>query len=44
MKTKQNRVSEKANARLGERYAVTKKWILIISFLLPGVALPALAE
>ena len=38
MKTKQSGVSEKANARLGERYAGTKKRIGIIALLLVGVA------
>ena len=36
--------SEKANARLGKRYAVTKKWIWISGMLLSGTVLPAAAE
>lgn len=45
MKTKQGGVSEKANARLGERYAGTKKQIGIIALLLAGVApLPLAAQ
>jgi len=45
MKTKQSGVSEKANARLGERYAGTKKRIGIIALLLASVApLPLFAE
>ena len=45
MKTKQGGVSEKANARLGERYAGTKKQIGIIALLLMGAAsLPSAAQ
>jgi len=45
MKTKQSGVSEKANARLGERYAGTKKRIGIIALLLAGmVSLPLAAQ
>ena len=36
MKTKQSEVSEKADARLGERYAATKKLILVIGMMLSG--------
>ena len=35
--------SEKANVRLGERYAVTRKWVWIIGMLLSGAALSAAA-
>lgn len=45
MKTKQSGVSEKANARLSERYAGTKKQIGIIALLLAGaVSLPLAAQ
>jgi len=45
MKTKQGGVSEKANARLGERYAGTKNRIGIIALLLVGAAsLPLAAQ
>ena len=45
MKTKQSGVSEKANARLGERYAGAKKRIGIIALLLAGmVSLPLAAQ
>jgi len=45
MKTKQGGVSEKANARLGERYAGTEKRIGIIALLLAGLAsLPLAAQ
>ena len=45
MKTKQSGVSEKANARLGERYAGTKNRIGIIALLLAGlVSLPLAAQ
>ena len=45
MKTKQSGVSEKADARLGGRYAGTKKRIGIIALLLMGAAsLPSAAQ
>lgn len=45
MKTKQSGVSEKADARLDERYAGTKKRIGVIALLLAGMAtLPLAAE
>lgn len=44
MKTKQCEISEKANARFGERYAGTGKLVWITGILLFGTALPAAAE
>ena len=46
MKTKLSVVSEKANARLGGRYAVTKKFIAFFMLLaaLGGLAVPAFAD